>query len=102
MIPSLPVAPSAPGGRGHATVVPVSELLQPEGSWAFRYDVNRKVPPELSARWTGTIAVPGSFTPGFRAPIAGASHLPIFPLKIRASTVPFSLRCADALIPGTL
>ena len=48
--------------------------------------MNRKVLPELSARWTGTIAVPGSFTPGFRAAIAGSSHLPIFPLKIRAST----------------
>jgi hypothetical protein len=102
MIASLPLAPSAPGGRGQATVVPISELLQPGGSWAFRYDVNRKVLPELSVRWTGTIAAPGSVTPGFRAAIAGSSHLPIFPLKIRASTVPSSLRCADALIPGTL
>src|SRR5947207_1426141 len=102
MIASLPVDPSAPGGRGHATVVPISELLQPKGFWALRYDVNRKVLPELSARWTGTIAIPGSFTPGFRDAIAGSSHLPIFPLKIRASTVPSSLRCADALIPGRL
>src|ERR1700759_3488156 len=102
MIPSLPVAPSAPGGRGHATVVPISELLQPAGSWAFRYDVNRKVLPELSARWTGTMAVPGSLRAGFRAAIARASHLLIFPLKIRASTVPSSLRCADEATPGTL
>ena len=83
-------------------MVPISELLQSAGSWAFRYDVNRKVLPELSARWTGTTAVPGSFTAGFRAAIAGSSHLLIFPLNIRASTVPSSLRCADAATPGTL
>src|SRR6516164_9521265 len=102
MTASLPVAPTAPGGRGQATVVPIRELSQPEGAWAFRYDVNRKVLPELSTRWTGTMAAPGSLTPGFRAVIAGSSHRLIFPVNICASTWPFSLRCVDGLIPGTL
>src|SRR5580658_3523230 len=101
MIPLLPCAPFSPGWLGQATAVPISEELQSAGSWAFRYEVNRNVLPEVSARWTSTIAVPGRGTPGFRFLIAGSFHAVIWPAKIRARTWPFSLRCVDGLSPGT-
>ena len=50
MMASVPAALSSPGCLGQATVVPISELLQSDGSWAFRYEVNRKVLPESSPR----------------------------------------------------
>src|SRR5260370_1415061 len=60
----LPVSPSAPETLGQDTVVLTLEELQSPGSWALRYEGNRKVLPELSARCSGTIAVAGSDTPG--------------------------------------
>src|ERR1051326_3378378 len=73
MIPLLPVAPAWPGCLGQATVVPISEELQSAGSWAFRYEVNRNVLPEVSARCTGTSAVTATgLRPGRRPGWGGA------------------------------
>src|SRR5260370_39822463 len=101
-MPPLPVSPSAPETLGQDTVVLTLEELQSPGSWALRYEVNRKVLPELSARCSGTIAVAGSDTPGLSAVIAESCHFVILPEEICASTLPLSLRCADALTPGML
>ena len=43
--------------------------------------------PELSLRWTGTILVDGSVTPGFNAAISLSFHVVIFESKIFAGTV---------------
>src|SRR6516164_7443894 len=101
MTPSLPLLPWPPGCPGQATWVPISEEVQPAGSWAFMYEVNRNVLPEVSDRWTGTIGVPGRATPEFRCLIAGSFQVVIVALKVCASTVPFRFRCVDGLSPGT-
>src|SRR6516164_5431259 len=88
MTPSLPDLPCSPGCAGQATEVPIREELQSAGSWAFMYEVNRNVLPEVSDRWTGTIGVPGRVTPEFRFLIAGSFHVVILPPKICASTLP--------------
>src|SRR5271165_4031534 len=101
MTPSLPSWPCSPGCGGQATEVPTSAELQPAASWAFRYEVNRNVLPEVSDRWTSTIGVPGRVRPEFRFLIAGSFHVVIWPPKICASTLPFRLRCVDGPSPGT-
>ena len=60
-------------------MVPINEELQSVGSCASMYEVNRKVLPELSARWTSTIEALGKVTPGFSAVMAGSFHLVILP-----------------------
>src|SRR5215472_19345017 len=101
MTPSLPSWACSPGCCGQATDVPISEELQSAGSWAFRYEVNRNVLPEVSDRWTSTIGVPGRLTPELSFLIAGSFHVVIVPPKICASTWPFRRRCVDGLSPGT-
>ena len=56
------------------------------------HEVNTKVVPDSSERWTTEIAVLGRVTPGFSAAIAGSFHVVIFPLKMSAAVAPSILR----------
>ncbi len=78
-MPPVPVSAVAPGTDGQLTVVPTLLAAHPLGSWAFRYEVVRKVLPELSARCRGTILVLGSDTPLLSAVIAGLFQVVILP-----------------------
>ena len=53
---------------------------QSAGSWAFRYEVNRNVLPELSARCRVVIFMLGSVTPGLSVAIAGSFQVLILPV----------------------
>src|ERR1700685_2271928 len=99
-MPPLPVSACWAAADGQVTVVPTFVVAQSVGSCAFRYEVNRNVLPELSARCSAVIFRAGRATPGLRALIAGSFQVLTLPAYIPARTLP--PRFSGFLTPGRL